>query len=336
MRATSIRRLAAGAAALLLVGATTLSAASIALAAQPLAEASSAAIPAAYSPGSYVGFRGTYDYDDSSTLAKLYLTIETTSADGTAVPATYLSVLRNGASLPTDGSAPLNGCTVGLPTTTCVFATVRSDNDEAPGAQTDFVVTLAFKPLASATSATATFTWSTTGDTTSDSGGNSHGDTWDGIARIATPDATGDYAGGFVIPGGSNVVANAQSVSATNIQATKLVGLPAGVAASVKDGSTSGACTPDATTTCTAFIGEWSEVTVGDGQSFTTAFQIVITFYAGTPKSFVHTYGAGQQETIFACTNRKNPAASAPCFVWSAKTNQATIYTLHNGSWRGQ
>ena len=95
MRANSLRRVAAGAAALLLTGATLLSATGAALAAQPDAVAESEPIPAEYSPGSYTGFRGTYDYDDGSTLPKLYLKIETTGADVAATPPTYLSVTRN-------------------------------------------------------------------------------------------------------------------------------------------------------------------------------------------------------------------------------------------------
>lgn len=314
MRATSIRRLAGGAAALILVGSTLLSAAGSVLAAVPEASVSSEAIPAQFSAGHDAGFRGRYTYRDGSTLAKLYLVIDVQGADANS----YLSIKKNGASVT---------CTRAIPVA-CSFKTVRL-NDV-------FDVVAAFTPSAGSTSVTATFIWSTTGSTISD-GGQSHGDTWPTVpvALTASLSTDDDYAGGFLADAGT-VVANGQVVSADNIQATKLVGLPAGVAATVKDGITSSACTPDATTTCAAFIGEWSEVTVADGESFTTAFQIVITFYAGTPKSFVHTYGAGQQETIYACTNKKNPAASAPCFTWSARTNQATIYALHNGSWRGQ
>ena len=154
----------------------------------------------------------------------------------------------------------------------------------------------------------------------------------------STKSDNADFAGGFLAEAGA-VVANGQAVSATNVQATRIVGVPAGVVATVEDGAgATGACTSNATVNCNALIGEWSEVTVGDGQNF-GVFQIVITLYAGTPKSFVHSYvdtnGDAQQETVLACP-KKNPAASAPCFSWSARTNQATIYTLHNGSWRGQ
>lgn len=315
MRATSFRKLLGGVTALLLVG-TTLSAP--VLGAVPTAAVSSEAIPASWSPGFDAGFRGRYTYGDGSTLARLYLVIDVEGASANS----YLSVTKNGASV---------SCAKAIPVS-CSFKTVRLGDV--------FDVTAAFTPGVGSTVVTATFIWSTTGSTGSD-GGTSHGDTWptDPVALDSTVSNDPDFAGGFLSEAGA-VVANGQTVSATNIQATRVVGVPAGIAATVKDGSgANGVCTSNATVDCGALIGEWSEVTVGDGQSF-SVFQIVITLYAGTPKSFVHSYvdtnGDPQQETIFACTNRKNPAASAPCFVWSAKTNQATIYTLHNGSWRGQ
>lgn len=314
MRARSMRRLLGGAAALMLLGTTLLSAAGSVLAAVPEASVSSEAIPSQYSAGYDAGFRGRYTYRDGSTLAKLYLVIDVQGADANS----YLSIKKNGTSVT---------CTRAIPVA-CSFKTVRL-NDV-------FDVVAAFTPSAGSTSVTATFIWSTTGSTGSD-GGQSHGDTWPTLplpltATLSTDD---DYAGGFLADAGT-VVANGQVVSANNIQATRIVGLPAGIAATVKDGqSATGSCTTNESVDCDALIGEWSEVTVGDGQDI-GVFQIVITFYSGTPKSFVHSYGAGQQETIYACTNKKNPAASAPCFTWSARANQATIYTLHNGSWRGQ
>jgi hypothetical protein len=316
MRATSFRRLAGGAAALMLAGATFLSATGAALAAVPTADAASSPIPATYSAGNAAGFRGTFHYTDGSTLAKLYLTLSTTGADANV----YFTATKNGANV-------AKSCTVGAITTTCVFKTIRTDDT--------FVVTAAYSTSAAAV--TANFEWSTTGSTGSD-GGTSHGDTWDDSIQTATLNTDPDYAGGFSATSGTTI-ANGQAVSATNRQATKLANLPAGVPATVLDGpNASGSCTSNATVNCLDLVGEWSEVSVADNHVFGTPFTIVITFYAGTPKVFVHSYldenGVAQQETVGTCP-KKNPGSAAPCFTWNNQANQATIYTLHNGSWKG-
>jgi len=277
-----------------------------ATAARPSASASSEATPTSYSAGNLAGFRGTYDYEDSSTLSRLILVIEVSGADSVA----YLAVTKN-------GNAVANACGNSIPIV-CTFRQVRTPDH--------FVVTAAFTPAVGATSVTATYSWSTTGATPNDPG-SSHGD--------ATLNNDPNFGGGF-IASGSGTVQNVQAVSASNIQATKLGSLPAGVAATVQDGpDVTSPCTDSATFVCAEAIGEWSEVFVGDGESFSSVFTVSIVYYQGTPKRFVHTYGDSQQEEIGPCP-KKNPAASAPCFTWTANTNTATIYTFHNGSYRGR
>ncbi|HET9521680.1 MAG TPA: hypothetical protein VFO73_11585 [Candidatus Limnocylindrales bacterium] len=288
--------------------------AGLADAAVPMATASSEAIPAQYSAGNAAGFRGVYDYQDGSTLAKLYLTVETTGAGSVA----FVSATVN-------GSPVAKACGTALPVV-CTFRQVRL-NDH-------IVVLAAFNPAEGATSVSADFIWSSTGSTDSD-GGTSHGDTWGDGEKTASLSADPDYAGGFVI-GGSTSIQNIQVVSTSNPQATGLASLPAGVAASVLDGpDATGLCVDTATVDCSDAFGEWSEVTVGDGETFTTAFKITIKYYSGKPTGFVHSYGDPvEQEYIGPCP-KKNPASGAPCFTWAANTNTATIYTFHNGSYRG-
>jgi hypothetical protein len=285
------------------------------LATVPQGTATTEALPPTVT-GDIVGFRTNLFYTDTSTLAKAFVTIFTTNTGTNR----FVAATKN-------GSPVANACTVVSDQVSCTFKTVRTNDHLA--------VTVAYDRTA--TSATANGVWSTTGSPTSD-GGTSHGDTWqdDRGPATATYDATAtDYAGGFSIVAGG-FVANSQAVSATNKQATKVTGLPAGVAATVLDGAAvTGDCGPYQAL-CDTAIGEWSIVTVGDGQTFTTAFQIVITFYSGTPKSFVHQYvdsaGVTQYEQIFACA-KKSP--TIPCFTWSAKDNAATITTYHNGAIRG-
>ena len=283
-------------------------------AAVPLATASSEAIPAAYSAGNAAGFRGVYDYEDGSTLAKLILTIETSDA---------ASVAFVGATL--NGSPVAKACGTSLPVV-CTFRQVRFEDH--------IVVLAAFTPAEGATSVTADFVWSSTGATGSD-GGTSHGDTWGDGPQTATLSEDPDYAGGFVF-GGTTSIQNLQVVSAGNPQATGLASLPSGVAATVLDGDlATGVCVTTTDVDCSDVFGQWSEITVGDGETFTTAFKITIKYYAGTPKGFVHSYGDPVQQEFIGPCPKKNPASAAPCFTWSAKTNTATIYTFHNGSYRG-
>lgn len=285
-----------------------------AAAAVPQASASSEAIPSQYSAGNAPGFRGTYDYEDGSTLAKLYVTIETTNAASVA----FVSATVN-------GSAVAKACGTSLPLV-CTFRQVRFEDH--------IVVAAAFTPAEGASSVTADFIWSSTGATGSD-GGTSHGDTWGDGPQTSSLSADPDYAGGFMI-GGSTSIQNLQVVSAGNPQATGLASLPSGVAATVLDGAAAtGECTSTTVINCRGAFGQWSEVTVGDGQTFTTAFKITIKYYSGAPKGFVHSYGDPlQQEYIGPCP-KKNPASGTPCFTWSANTKTATIYTFHNGSYRG-
>jgi hypothetical protein len=285
-------------------------------AAIPSADATSEAIPQFYTDGHAAGFRGFFHLTDTSTLSKLYLRIDVDPALATNV---YRAVTRNGAAVPT------NACDVVDQDVICTFKTVRTS---------DFFVAVAgYLPAAGQTSVTATYLWSSSGVPQNDD--QSHGDSWDGIAHTATLNNTDQNYGGGLITDTDLSIGNSP-IGPGNLQATRVVGVPAGTAVTVLDGSTAtGTCTTTPDVDCTKLGGEWSEVTVGDGQNF-PVFSIQIVFASGTPKGFVHTFigsdGTLQQEFIGTCA-KKNP--TYPCFTWSAKTNTATIFTLHNGSYKG-
>lgn len=314
------RRAAAGAAALILVGATALLTAGSTLATVPLATVTMNPLPAYYSAGNLAGFRTTYLNTDTSTISQLFLSVTTTGSDPAGVY--YASARINGVTVS-------GACSQSTPFA-CSFRNIK------PGYLV--VVDLAFTPSGATT--TATGTWSSNGAPTSD-GGTSHGDTWDAGTATSTLRADPDYAGGFEVAANGEV-ANLQLVSASNLQATRLGKLPAGVPATVHDGpDATGVCTPTTTISCTGFVGEWSEVSVGDGQTFPSVFTVIITFYKGTPKAFVHSYvdtsvvpNVQAEELVTACP-KTDPASGAPCFTWDSKTKQATIYTFHNGSYKG-
>jgi hypothetical protein len=286
-------------------------------AAVPSADATSQPIPASYTAGHAAGFRGFYHLTDTSTLSKLYLRIDVDPALATNV---YKSITRNGAAVTG------NTCDVVEQDVICTFKTVRS---------TDFFVAVAaFAPAAGQTQVIATYLWSSTG--VPQNGDNSHGDAWDGIPQTATLTA-GDvnYGGAFTLDGDRTV--QNSPVGPGNVQATKLVGLPVGVAATVRDGpGVLSTCVPSATVNCDGLFGEWIEVFVGDGLSY-PVWQIQATYASGTPKSFVHTFtdanGDPISEPINTCA-KKSP--TIPCFTWDAKTSTATILTTHNGTFKGR
>lgn len=330
MKATNLGRLGALAASTLLALQLF---AGVGQAGVPTAEAVNVALPAYYSEPNDAGFRGTFTYTDTSTLAKLYLNAEITG--GTVV--TYISARKNG--------AVVDACeALADPVSVqCTFRTIRTG---------DVVrVTIGVTPASYEPGATveALYVWSSTGYTTSD-GGTSHGDTWYqyqlvGDVRVpvwavaTASDDEQDFAGGF----DATSIANHQVLSVdTNPQAARLAMLPPGEPATLDDSpGNSFPCVSDATVDCSSLFGYWVDVQVGENATFGSPFQLQITYYDGTPKLFVHVYDAfdaelGQwvtlQETVTACA-KKNP--TYPCFTWSNRTDTATIYTDHNGGWKG-
>jgi hypothetical protein len=138
-----------------------------------------------------------------------------------------------------------------------------------------------------------------------------------------------DFAGGFnVVTGGS--FGNSDSLTGNNKQATRVSGLPAGIEGTVEDGAgTSGSCG----SLCSTTFGEWSVVNVNGGKNVDGGFTIQITYKTGTPTGFVHSYLNELGETVVEQVGPCAATPVSPCFTWTGHT--ATIYTLHNGSWKG-
>ena len=286
-------------------------------AAVPGANVNSEAIPQFYSAGHDAGFRGSFQLkpEEAGTLSKLYLRIDLVAP--TTLTTDYKLVKRGGKDV-------TSSCEAVAEDWLCTFKTVR--NTEKISA------VVAYDPDG-ALSVIAKFTWSGTG--VPDNDDQSHGDDWDGVAHEATLSTNGNYAGGFTLDGDNSIANN--GVGTGNPQSAKLVNLPLGVAATVLDGSATGAygpCETKGNVNCTGQFGEWIEVLVGDGLPY-DVWQIQVTYLSGTPKAFVHRYGdplAPSQEFVGPCA-KKNP--TLPCFIWSASTNTATIFTTFNGSWKG-
>jgi uncharacterized repeat protein (TIGR01451 family) len=275
-------------------------------------------LPAAVTPGSAAGFEVTVTNNGPSNISALYLNDSLTSV----TPVYLVSQDRPGAcgESGTVASGPLF-CSFGsLVAGESVTIVVAYDTDGYSG------------------SFPITFRANTTGATFSDGPkGRSHGDTLDKTVSTALS-TNKNYAGLFSIAGGS-AISNDSNLTGNNKQSTALLGLPPGVQASVEDGTgTSGSCTSTPTFNCNQTFGEWSVVTVGEGESFSTPFLVLIKYKTGVPTLFVHSFGTPvQQEIIGLCPGGVPPAiGDVPCFTWDAASTTATIYTLHNGSYKGR
>ena len=305
MRANSIRRLAGGAAALMLAGATILSAAATVSAAPPRWTMQVTSLPNAVSPGANAGYRVVIVNQGPSNISTLFLV--TNSAAGT----TYVN------------SSRANTCSGVGAALNCNFGALTAGSS--------ITVTVGYGTPTSGSQFVVQFQLNSNGATFSDVKGRSHGDTLTAEGKT-TLISSKNFAGGFS-PTANGQIVN-EPVGGNNRQSTKIAGLPAGVAGTVEDGpGTTGWC-DSARFSCSDLFGEWSVVNVTDG-TLSTVFTISITFKTGTPSGFVHANSATDQELVGPCAGTTAPSSSAqiPCFTWSGNT--ATIYTLRNGSWRG-
>jgi hypothetical protein len=277
--------------------------AAAALSLQLLAGVASAAVPNAssdgrswnYSGDGRAGFEASYLYDDSSTLARLYLEADITNGTSARVE----SVTRNG--------NPVSGCSVQSSPLAikCLFRTVR-DNDA-------FVVQFSVLPTDNTVDVTAEPLWSTTGYVP---GGNqSHGDVWD-EAGVLESVAGGDVnvSEGF----GNTSLHTGLTDLGGNGQAASLE-LPLGLAykyAKVDDDAGDGGDFPII------------EIEVNNGNAAT--FKLVIVYPRGTnaPSSYIH---STNPTPYYACQKGQ---PKVDCFEWSNKTHTVTLYLSHNGSIR--
>ena len=275
-------------------------------------------LPAAVTPGGDAGYRITITNNGPSNISQLYLV-----TDSSATPV-YLTSSRPGT------CNELGALTGPL---SCSFGAL---NDDA-----SVVVTVAYSTVGTSGNAFAIkFQANTTGNTFSDTKDRSHGDQLTTSASTSL-NANKNFAGTFS-PDDDGAIANDANLTGNNKQATGVSGIPAGYEATVEDGpGTTGTCTSSGPVPCNALFGEWSVVTVGEGATFGDYFIVTIKFKTGTPTGFLHSYvdpavpSLTIQEAIGPCTGGV-PAASIPCFTWNDATDTASIYTYHNGSFKGR
>jgi hypothetical protein len=282
-----------------------LSVAGVAVASPPRWSMPVVTLPSVVSPGSPAGYRVTVANAGPSNISALFLVSD--KLDTTPV---YLTSSRPGTCGETGTlTSPLF----------CSFGALNAGDSVS--------ITVAYATLSSANSFAIQFQANTSGSTFSDVKNRSHGDLLTTAVSTAL-NANKDFAGTFSTLTGT-AIGDSDVLTGSNKQATKLANLPAGVEATVEDGpGATGSCTSTDTIDCNKLFGEWSVVSVGEGQAFETPFWIQITYKSGTPTGFVHSFG-DQQELISKC----GATIVAPCFTWSGNT--ATIYTLHNGGVKG-
>jgi uncharacterized protein DUF11 len=310
MRASSIRRLAGFAVSSILAGAMLLSVAGVAVASPPNWDMQVTLLPSSVTPGAPAGYHVTIHNGGASNISALYLV-----DDNPATPV-YLVSDRPGTCGET-GSTPPSGPLF------CSFGALNAFDSVS--------ITVAYTTPTTGTSTNITFQANTTGSTFSDGLKNrSHGDQL--TLKVTTAlSSNKNFAGTFSTVTGTSV-GDSDTLSGNNKQSTKVNGIPAGVGATVEDGTgTTGSCTTTDTIDCSKLFGEWSVVNVGTGGPFSPAITIQITYKNGTPTAFVHSTGT-TQELVKSCAET---GGALPCFTWDVATSTATITTLFNGSWKG-
>jgi len=249
MRVSTMGRLTAAAALACSFG---LAAAGGAAASPPRWSMTEVNLPSVVHNGSSAGYRVTIANAGPSNISTLYLVTKTTAAPVYVAPD------------PTHGT-----CTQALAgPLKCSFGAVNAGDS--------VTVTVAYQTPTSGTSFDPVFQGNSNGATFSDSRGTSHGDTLQtGTPQPTTLTSSKDFGGGFDIDAGA--VSTDPLLSKKNIQATSVTPPVPAVVAAVEDN-------PAGTTDCPgcgSLLGEWAEVTVGDGQPFqgSPLFPISMTIY---------------------------------------------------------
>jgi hypothetical protein len=207
--------------------------------------------PAVVQNGSNAGYQVTISNAGPSNISTLFLVTKIQDSP------TYVTTTQGTCSAP--GAGPLQ-CTFG-----------------ALNAGASLTVVVAYATPLTGTSFDPVFQANSNGATFSDSKGTSHGDTLQDPSETPTT-LTKDinFAGGFDID--RSPVGNNSNLGKNNVQATTVVPPVAAIVSTVQDGL------PDNAFSCTlctgqTLFGEWSRVTVGDGQQFGDLFPVTLLVY---------------------------------------------------------
>ena len=294
--------------------ASTLLGVGTAVAGQPGWSISVVKLPPTVSPGADAGFRVTLTNSGPSNIASLYLTSNLAAAPS------YVGT-------PTQGTCNASGPLY------CSFGALVAGSS--------VTVLVAYTTPGSGTSFKVTFEANTTGATTSDSKGKSHGDTLTSAQTVGLSSSK-DFAGGFVI--GAGTVENDQSVGRRNPQSTSVESPASLVPVTVEDGITTGV--PCTVAACSNAFGEWSNLSVAGGAAFGTPFKVTLLVWGnevpggvGTGDIVVlHTTDGGSTYVIDTpCTPSTGTPTNAECLtVTKVGSNyKIVVWLFQNGNLRG-
>jgi hypothetical protein len=295
----------------MLIGATFLSMAGVAVASPPRWLMDVTALPVAASPGSNAGYTVTITNQGPSNISQLFLVTKTTAAP------VYVD----------DSGLGRNACSDAGVQLTCNFGALNAGDH--------VTITVAYIATGNGTFDPG-FEGNSNGATYTDPK-RSHGDTLIDLDFAGTSlNANSNFRGSFNINADGSV-SNNGTLNGSNKQSTAVGHLPPHTAVTVLDGpNLPFTCTPAPGIDCSGLFGEWSEIHVGTGGPFAAPIVVQISFKSGTPTSFYHRFDNGDQQIIPSCPNNAAPSISAvPCFTWDGH-NTASIYTLFNGIMRGK
>jgi hypothetical protein len=180
-----------------------------------------------------------------------------------------------------------------------------------------------------------------TGDTGSDHGGTSRGDSFSKVAKTGVS-SNANVDGGFVV--GDTAYADNQSVGRNNKQATSLTSPETLIPVTIEDGITTGVnCTGAA---CAGVFGEWSKMSVANGKTYGAPFKVTLLVWGGAVPGgtkvedvkFVHVLDDGTTEVISqACTPSTGTPTNAECLTVTkvGKDFKIVVWLFKNGFGRG-
>jgi hypothetical protein len=223
---------------------------------------------------------------------------------------------------------------------TCSFGSLPGSN-QAP--RNSVTIIVAYKTPATGQTFAESWVATTTGSTTSD-GGTSHGDTLAFSSSTSlTPDA--NFGGGF--DKDRSTIGNDGSLGTGNQQSTQVTPPVAGVIATVQDG-------PDVSFDCQSActktpFGEWSQVTVGAGDTFYDTngnpilFPVTLLVYGKTMPSgvkansiqLVHVLDSNQGVDVLSTKCGATPTLNCLTVTKVGPNFKITGWVDQNGGFKG-
>jgi hypothetical protein len=281
------------------------------LGARAQADFSATPVLPAVSPGAAIAYDVFFDNIDSSNISQLNMRV-TTPNGGTLLA--IESTNRPGA------------CATVGETITCSFGALTPD-------ATPIEMRIVYTTPTSGTSFDPHFLFSATG-VSPDKKKNSHGDDYDAHTAIALDDDS-DFAAGYVL-NSALPVADVQTLSRRNPQATKVNPPAANIPVAVGEEDATAACPGAAAASC---FGQLSFLNVDDGASFPGGFSVLISYNVNKPNAnFVHFFDDGvTYELITQTCNSTTAPTNLPCKLINTSQGNtfATIWLTQNGRIQG-